>query len=43
MHNKVWNEIPYPFSNFKGAAVEVWGKMRFLMQHFMVDAVTYPC
>ena len=24
MYFKVWDEIIYPISNFKGAAIEVW-------------------
>ena len=24
IHNKVWDEITYPFPNFNGFTVEVW-------------------
>ena len=39
MHSKVWDEITYPFPNFNGAAVEVWGWISDVISHFMISVI----
>ena len=41
--SKVWNEITYPFPNFKGATAEVWIMVSNFTPHFMSKVITYPC
>ena len=41
MHNKVWDEITYPFPNFNGEAVEVWEWRSNVMPHFIRDVIAY--
>ena len=41
-HNKVWDEITYPFSNLNGAASGVWEWMSNFIPHFIMDVFTYP-
>ena len=43
IHYKAWNEIIYPFSNFNGAAIEVWEWMNNFISHFSGHVITYPC
>ena len=43
MTYKVWDEITYPFPNFKGTTFEVWEWISNFILHFMVDMITYPC
>ena len=43
IHYNVWNEITYPFPNFKCATVEVWKWMSKFITHFTVHVITYPC
>ena len=43
MPSKMWDEIIYPFPNFNGCTVEVWGWMSNLVPHFTMDVITYPC
>ena len=37
------DEITYPFSNFSGAAVEVWEWINNFILHFTQYVVIYPC
>ena len=41
--SKVWEEIIYPFPNFKGATVEVGEWISNFIPHFTMDVITYPC
>ena len=34
IHYKVWDEIAYPYPNFKGATVEVWEWIGSFIPHF---------
>ena len=34
IHNKMWDEMTYPFPNFNGAAVEVWNWISSFIPHF---------
>ena len=34
IHHKVWDEITYPFPNFNGATVVIWGWIRNFDPHF---------
>ena len=43
IHNIVWDEIIYPFSNFNGAAVEVRDRICNFIPHFTEHRVIYPC
>ena len=43
IHLKVWNEVTYPFPNFKGATVEVWEWISNIIPDFIMDVITYPC
>ena len=43
MSIKVCDEIPYPFPNFNGTAIEVWEWTSNLIPHFMMDVIPYPC
>ena len=38
MPSKVWDEINYPFPNFK----EVWEWISNFIPHFIMDVITYP-
>ena len=40
---KIWDEITYPFSNFHGAAVEVWECISNFIPHFTGHVITYTC
>ena len=42
-HYKVWDEITYPYSNFNGAAIEVWKWISNFILHFIVAVITSPC
>ena len=42
IHDKVWDEITYPFPNFIGAAVEVWKWINNFTPHFTWQVITYP-
>ena len=42
MHNKVWDNITYPFPNFNGATAEVWEWISNLILHLTMDVITYP-
>ena len=35
MHNKVWDEITYPFPNFNGGTIEVWVWISNFIPHFI--------
>ena len=37
---KVWDEITYPFPNFNGATVEVWGCISNFTPHVIMDVIT---
>ena len=39
--NKVWDEINYPFPNFKGCTIEVWEWRSNFIPHFIMDVITY--
>ena len=41
MPSKEFDGITYPFSN--GCTVELWEWISNSIQHFMMDAITYPC
>ena len=43
MPGNVWDEITYPFPNFKGSIVEVWELINNFTPHFMVSVITYLC
>ena len=43
IHDKVWNEITYTFSNFNGAAVEVWEWISNFFPQFTAHVISYPC
>ena len=38
--SKVWDEITYPFPNFNGATVEVWGWIGNFIPPFIMDVIT---
>ena len=38
---KVWSKIIYPFPNFNGVAVEVWGWINNFISHFTGYVITY--
>ena len=42
IHDKVWDEITYPFPNFIGAAVEVWKWINNFTPHFTWQVIIYP-
>ena len=44
IHYEVWDEIIYPFTNFKGCTIEVceWILSNFT-PHFIGHVITYPC
>ena len=42
IHYKVWDEITYPFPNFKGATIEVWEWISNFFTHFMMAMITNP-
>ena len=42
IHDKVWDEIAWPFPNFNGAAVEVWEWISDFIPDFIMDVITYP-
>ena len=41
IHYRVWDEITYPFTNFNGTAVEVWGWISYFVPHFTRHVITY--
>ena len=41
IHYNVWDEITHPFSDFKGAAIEVWEWRSNFIQHFTEHVITY--
>ena len=43
IHHKVWDEITYPFPNFNGCTVEVWGWISNFITHFIGHMIAYPC
>ena len=43
MRNKVWDEITYPLSNFKSAAVDVYGWISNYIPHFIIDMAADAC
>ena len=43
IHYNVWDEITYPFPNFKGCIIEVWEWIRNFILHFIWCVITYPC
>ena len=43
IHYEMWDKITYPFSNFKGATVEVCECISNFSSHFIVHVITYPC
>ena len=40
MPGKVWDEIIYPFPNFNGVTIEVWGWINNFIPQFNVDVIT---
>ena len=42
-HNKVRDELTYPFLNFDGCIVEAWEWISNFTPYFMMDMITYPC
>ena len=42
MPTKMWDEIPLPFPNFNGSAVEVWEWLRNFIPHFIMGVITFP-
>ena len=40
---KVWDEITYPFLNFKGCTVEASKWMSNVIPHFTRHVITYQC
>ena len=43
MPSKVCDEITYPFPDWSGCTVEVWGRISSFVQHFTMDVITDPC
>ena len=43
IHHKVWDEITYPFPNFKCATIEVWECISNLIPHFTGHMIISPC
>ena len=43
VHNKLWDEITYPFSNFNGGIVEVWKCISNFSPQFTGRVITCPC
>ena len=43
IHNKVWDEITYPFPNFDGCTAEVWEWISNCNPHSSGHVITYPC
>ena len=43
IHQKLWDEITYPFPNFNGATVEDWEWISNFIPHFTGCEITYPC
>ena len=43
MPSKVWGGITYPFLNFNGEAVEVYGWISSFIPYFIMDVITYSC
>ena len=41
MTNKMWDEIIYPFPDFKGATTEVWELISNLTPLFIMDVIAY--
>ena len=37
------NEITYLFPNFNNCTVEIWELKNYLISHFIMDVITYPC
>ena len=42
-HYNVWDEMTYPFLNFKDATVEVSEWINNFISHFTGYVITYPC
>ena len=42
IHDKVWDEITYPFPNFNGYTIEVWEWISNFIPHFAGHLITYP-
>ena len=40
---QLWDENTYPFPNFNDCIVEVWEWISYFLQHFIMNASTYPC
>ena len=43
MPSKMWNEITYPFPNFKDFTAEVLGMAKLFDFTLYDDVITYPC
>ena len=39
MHNKMWDEIIYPFLNFNGCTVEIKEWISNFIPHFIMDVI----
>ena len=39
IHYEVWDEITYPFPNFKSCTIEVWKLIGNFIPHFMMDGL----
>ena len=43
VHDKVYDDITYPFPNFNGCTVEVWEWIINFIQHLSCHVISYPC
>ena len=43
IHYKLWDKITYPFPNFNGYTVEVWGWISNFIPHLTGCLIIYPC
>ena len=43
IHNEEWDEIIYPFPNFKGTIIEVWEWINDFIPLLTGHVITYPC
>ena len=39
MHDKVFDEITYPFPNFNNATIEVYEWISYFISHFMINVI----
>ena len=41
-YTQVWDDIIYPFPNFKETAIEVWKWISYFIPQFTGHVITYP-